>query len=183
MNEPQIKYATAFLMIFTALCFDGIQALIGWVPVVGNILAGLFSIFIFLTFMFWFWTNGIMMITPKRLTSMIGGGLIELIPYVNILPAWTCVVIYLIGTTKVKELAQKHPTLAKGAILVGGKIKEMNKTGQDPHVPFVDKKINYAVAKNPQQETVRRNAPQFSNLMNSEVTRNQQKIKSSKISE
>lgn len=127
-------------MIFTALLFDAIQAMVGWIPLFGNILSDLFSIFIFLTFFLWFWMNGIKMMTPKRLTSMIGGGLIEMIPFVNILPAWTLVVVYLVGTTKVKELAAKHPTLAKGAVIAGTKIKAMNKTGQPPHVPGVDEK-------------------------------------------
>jgi len=126
-------------MIFTALCFDGIQALIGWIPIAGNILADLMSIFIFLTFFLWFYMEGIKMITPKRMTSMIGGGLIEMIPYLNLLPAWTLVVVYLIGTTKIKEMAAKHPTLAKGAILAGGTIRSMN-DGRTPNTPFVDKK-------------------------------------------
>lgn len=138
MNESKLKDSTVFLMIGTALFFDFIQALVGWIPIVGNILSDVLSVFIFMTFSLWFWSNGIKMITPKRLSSMIAGGLIEMIPFVNILPAWTCVVIYLIGTTKIKELAQKHPTLAKGAVAVGGKIKKINKTGEDPNVPFVD---------------------------------------------
>ncbi len=91
-----------------------------------------------MTFFLWFMMNGIKMITPRILTSMIGGGLIEMIPFVNILPAWTLVVVYLIGTTKVKELAGKHPTLAKGAVITGTSIKKMNSTGEDPSVPFVD---------------------------------------------
>ena len=82
---------------------------------------------------------GIKMITPKRLTSLVGGGLTEMIPYINILPAWTCVVIYLIGTTRISELAAKHPSLAKGAMAMGGKIKKLNKTDKPPSVPFVDK--------------------------------------------
>ena len=139
-KETQIKDTTAFLMIFFALCFDGIQAMIGWIPIAGNILADLFSIFIFMTFFLWFHMYGIKMITPKRLGSLIGGGVIEMIPFVNILPAWTCVVVYLIGTTRVKELAAKHPTLAKGAMAVGGKIKSMNKPGTSVRVPFVDTK-------------------------------------------
>jgi len=139
-KETQIKDTTAFLMIFTALCFDGIQALIGWIPFVGNALADMMSIFIFLTFFLWFYMNGIKMVTPKRLGSLGGGGVIEMIPFINILPAWTLVVVYLIGTTKLKELAAKNPTLAKGAMAVGGKIKKMNKTGEPPHVPGVDEK-------------------------------------------
>lgn len=128
-NEPQIKDVTAILMIFTALCFDGIQAMIGWIPVVGNVLSDMLSIFVFFTFFVWFWMNGIKMITPKRLTSMIGGGFIEMIPYLNLLPAWTFVVVYLIGTTKIKELAQKHPTLVKGALVAGNKIQQMKAHG------------------------------------------------------
>ena len=136
-NETQIKDTTAILMIGTALFFDLLQAIIGWIPIVGNILADAMSIFIFLTFFLWFWMNGIKMVTPKRLTSMIGGGLVEMIPYLNLLPAWTLVVVYLIGTTKIKELASKHPTLAKGAVLAGTKIRNMN-NGRIPNTPIVD---------------------------------------------
>lgn len=137
-KETQIKDTTAFLMIGTALFFDFLQAVIGWVPVVGNILSDVLSIFIFLTFLLWFWMNGIKMITPRRLSSMVVGGLVEMLPYINLFPAWTGVVIYLIGTTKIKELASKHPALAKGAIAVGGKIKNMNKTNGLPYVSGVD---------------------------------------------
>ncbi len=140
MNESKVSTITAILMIGTALFFDALQALLGWIPVVGNIFAGLLSIVIFLTFLVWFWMHGIKMITPKRMGSLVGGGLIELVPYINILPAWTCVVIYLIGTTKIKEMAEKHPTLAKGAVVVGGKIKKLNKDGKLPNVPYVDRK-------------------------------------------
>lgn len=127
MNESKIKDTTAFLMIFTALCFDGGQAILGWVPIVGNILADFLSIFAFLTFLLWFYMNGIKMMTPKRLGSMIGGGVIEMIPYLNILPAWTMVVVYLIGTTKIKELANKHSTLTKGVMLISSKITSNDK--------------------------------------------------------
>lgn len=140
MEEKKLKETTIFLMIFTALCFDGIQMVIGWVPFVGNIVSDIFSFFAFCTFLLWFYLEGIKMITPKRLTSMIGGGVVEMIPYLNLLPAWTMVVVYLIGTTKIKEITEKHPTLAKGAMMVGGKIKSMNKTERPPHVPFADEK-------------------------------------------
>jgi len=137
-GESKISDMTAVLMIGTAIFCDAAQALIGWIPIVGNILADLFSIVIFLTFFLWFWMHGIKMISPKRLTAMVGGGLVEMVPYINLLPAWTGVVIYLIGTTKVNELTAKHPTLAKGAMIAGGKIKSMNKTDRLPNVPMVD---------------------------------------------
>lgn len=137
-EENPIKDTTIFLMIFTALCFDGAQALIGWIPLLGNALSALMSIFIFLTFWLWLKMYGIEMMTPKRFGSLAGGGIIEMIPYINLLPAWTLVVIFLIGTTKIQEIAQKNPMLAKGAMAVGGRIKKMNKTGEPPKVPFVD---------------------------------------------
>jgi len=139
-KENQISDTTTILMIGTALFFDFFQAVVGWIPAVGNILAAIISIFAFMTFFLWFYMNGIRMISPKRLTGMIGGGVIELVPYLNILPAWTMVVVYLIGTTKIKEMAAKHPTLAAGAVKAGMKIKSMNKTGKLPHVPFVDER-------------------------------------------
>lgn len=138
MEKDPIKDTTVFLMIFTALCFDGIQALIGWIPVVGNIFADLFSIFIFLTFFLWFKMHGISMMTPKRFGAMAGAGFAEMIPYVNLLPAWTGVVVYLIGTTKIKELAGKHPALAKTAGAMAGRINESQPKA--PNTPMVDKK-------------------------------------------
>lgn len=139
MQESRIKDTTAMLMIGTALFFDALQAIVGWIPIAGNFLPGLLSIVIFLTFLLWFWINGIKMITPKRLGSLGLGGIIEMIPFINILPAWTLTVVYLIGTTKIKELTQKHPTLAKGAMATGAKIKSMNKDkNYVPNVPLVD---------------------------------------------
>jgi hypothetical protein len=126
-SKKPLSNSTVFLMIFTALFFDTLQLLIGWVPVVGNIFADILSVFIFMTFFLWFMMNGISMITPKRLASMLGGGLIEMIPYVDLLPVWTGVVIYLIGTTKLKEVAAKNPTLAKGVSVIGGKVGNVSK--------------------------------------------------------
>ncbi|MCX6701867.1 MAG: hypothetical protein NTX96_01570 [Candidatus Zambryskibacteria bacterium] len=137
-EKSPISDTVAILMIFVALCLDGTQAIIGWIPIFGNVLADFISIFIFLTFFLWFKMYGINMMTPKRFGSMIGGFAVEMIPFINILPIWTGVVVYLIGTTKIKGLVSKHATLTKGVASVGGKIKSMNKTGQIPNVPFVD---------------------------------------------
>jgi drug/metabolite transporter (DMT)-like permease len=137
VKEPQSRDSVAILMVGTALFFDALQAMIGWIPIAGNFLAGLFSVAVFLTFLMWFWIYGVKMITPKRLGSMGLGGAIELIPYVNLLPAWTLVVVYLIGTTKIKELTQKHPTMAKGAVATGTKVRKMYKN-PDFDVPLVD---------------------------------------------
>ncbi|TSC70551.1 MAG: hypothetical protein CEO12_272 [Parcubacteria group bacterium Gr01-1014_46] len=139
-KEPQIKDTVAFLMIFTALFFDALQALIGWIPMVGNVISDVISIFVFMTFLLWFHMYGVKMMTPKRFTSLGLGGVIEMIPYVNLLPAWTLVVIYLIGTTKIKELFEKNPGVAGSIFRLGEKIKNLNKTGEPPHVPLIDER-------------------------------------------
>ncbi len=139
MKEGEhLKDGTVFLMIFVALFCDALQAIIGWIPVVGNIFADILSIFIFMTFLLWFYMNGIKMMTPKRFGSLTGGGVIEMIPYINILPAWTMVVVYLIGTTKIEELAAEHPGLASAAVSIGNKINKIKKPGSETNVPGVD---------------------------------------------
>lgn len=129
MEKNHFSETTIFLMIFVALCADGAQALIGWIPAFGNILADFFSILVFMTFFLWFKMHGISMMTPKRLKALAIGGIVELVPFLNILPAWTGVVVYLIGTTKIKEIASKHPALSNIAMGASGKITGLNKEG------------------------------------------------------
>ncbi len=131
MKENPISDTTAFLMIFTVLTMEGIQAMIGWIPFLGNILADGISFFIFLTFFIWFKMHGISMIKPKIMTALIGGGLVEMLPFINIFPVWTGIVIYLIGTTKVKELFDKNPKKAKLAIDMAEKINQMNRKREE----------------------------------------------------
>lgn len=126
-KEKQIKDVTAFLMVFTALFFDALQAVIGWIPAVGNILAACINAFAFMTFSFWFYMNGIKMMRPQRIIAMLGAGVIELIPYLNLLPAWTFAVVYLIGTTKVKEFASKHSIIASTIISAEERFKNKGK--------------------------------------------------------
>lgn len=137
-KESKISETTAFLMIFTALFFDAFQALIGWVPFVGNVMAGIIGFFAFMTFWLWFHMKGIKMMTPKRFGSLGLGTIIEMIPFINILPAWTLVVVYLIGTTKVTEILNSNPMLGDLALATGKKIKSIQKTNEPYNVPLVD---------------------------------------------
>lgn len=138
MNGSNLSDSSIFLLIFTALLIDAFQAVIGWIPIFGNTLADLVSIAAFLIFFVWFKFYGISMITPKRLSALVAGSVIEMIPFVNILPAWTGVVVYLIGTTKVKGVMAEHSGVARVAMGTAGKIKKMGKNNKPPSVPFVD---------------------------------------------
>ncbi len=94
-------------MISTALFFDAFQAVIQLIPGLGQILASLVGIYALLTFWLWFRLHGIKFSTPKRAGTMGGGFLIELIPLLNALPAWTLAVALIIADLRVKEAADK----------------------------------------------------------------------------
>lgn len=120
-DKNQLNDTTIFLMLFTSLFFDGFQALIGWIPYIGNVIAGLIGFFAFMTFWLWLHMKGIKMMTPKRFGTLGLGGVIEMIPFVNILPAWTMVIAYIIGTTKIKEIVGENSIISKGASMVNYK--------------------------------------------------------------
>lgn len=90
-------------MISTALFFDAWQALIQLIPGLGQIFASLVAMFAFMTFWFWFRLHGIKFSTAKRSAIMGGGFFIELIPILNILPAWTLAVTLVITDLRIKK--------------------------------------------------------------------------------
>ena len=102
-KTPELKGTTIGLMFSVALFFDTLQAVFQIAPVLGQILAGLIAIFAFLTLWLWFRLHGIKFSTPKRSAVMAGGFLIELIPILNILPAWTLAVTLIVADLKIKE--------------------------------------------------------------------------------
>jgi hypothetical protein len=113
MQGSSLSKFTVTLMVCVALFFDLVQFLLDLfhgIPVVGNAFAivatALLSVFAFLVFWFWFFMHGIRFNTAKRLLSMGGGFIFELIPILNALPAWTLAVIVVITTTKIPQIAQ-----------------------------------------------------------------------------
>lgn len=109
MEDKEIKKVTATFMIVVALLFDVIQALINLLPFAGQILSFFVSIFAFLTFYVWFKIHGTSFSKPTRALKFLGGFSIELIPVLNMLPAWTLAVVLIIGETKVKKIVGKVP--------------------------------------------------------------------------
>ena len=98
-KEKGLKSTTVVLMIAVALFFDALQALLtfifmGW-------LAGIFA---GLTFYLWFKIHGISFMKPKRLMAFGGASLIEIIPFLSALPAWTFAVSYLAISSKLKSI-------------------------------------------------------------------------------
>ncbi|MDB5266770.1 MAG: hypothetical protein JWN89_585 [Parcubacteria group bacterium] len=102
MEKGQISNTMSVLLIGLALFFDGVQVLmtflfLGW-------LVGLVA---FMTFWLLFKLLGISFATPKRAGIMGGGFIIEMIPFISALPAWTLAVTLIILDTKIKKVAGK----------------------------------------------------------------------------
>lgn len=103
-------------MLVTTLLFDGLQFgtdLFHALPLIGTVAQSvvdiLISVWAWLTFYVWFKIRGVSFINPKRFAVLNGGALIEMIPIVNSLPAWTLAVFLLIGITRAEELLAKIP--------------------------------------------------------------------------
>ncbi|OHA91589.1 MAG: hypothetical protein A2758_00565 [Candidatus Zambryskibacteria bacterium RIFCSPHIGHO2_01_FULL_49_18] len=116
-KEKGLKNHTIALMICTALFFDVLQWLLAFIFM--DWLAGFFA---FLTFFLWFKTHGISFMRPKRILVMGGAGLIEIIPWLAALPAWTAAVTILALDTKIKKAIGTVP----GGVVVN---KVAGKTG------------------------------------------------------
>lgn len=107
-DNKKIGFVTSFLMIFLAISFDAVQALFNLIPFIGNMLSViLIDTFAWISFYVWFKILGVDFSKPSRMGTMIGSGLIEMIPIVNALPTWTLAVFIIIATTKVKGVVLK----------------------------------------------------------------------------
>ena len=98
-KEEGLKNHTIILMICVALFFDALQWLLAFVFM--DWLAGFFA---FLTFFVWFKMYKISFMKPKRALVMAGGFLIEIIPFLAALPAWTAAVTIVALDSKVKKV-------------------------------------------------------------------------------
>ncbi len=119
------------LLIGMALLFDGVQAelsILHGVPFIGNLAGTIATFFIdiwaFLSIWFGFKLAdpNISFMRPKRAITLLGGGIIELIPVVNALPAWTLSVVILIVISRGEEALAETLEKAGGAAAIVGKV-------------------------------------------------------------
>jgi hypothetical protein len=98
-DKKGLSSTTVVFMIVVALFFDALQALlmlvgIGWfVPIIS-----------YPTFWLWFRFRGLNFFSLKRASVLGIGALIELIPGLNILPAFTLTVARIALKEKIKEV-------------------------------------------------------------------------------
>lgn len=97
-EEKYLSKKTFGLMLGTALLFDCFN----WIPVLGTVI----NVLAFSTFWFWLRVHGIKF-TGKRATTMLISGLIELIPFLQVIPGWTLAIIIIYVQSKAPKSVQK----------------------------------------------------------------------------
>lgn len=111
-KKHAVSVQAGVLLIALALLFDGLQAAASSahvIPVVGNATAVIFTILVNAWAYPSIWLGfklaapDVKFLTPKRTLALNGGLLIELIPVLNALPAWTLAVVVIFLTTRGEE--------------------------------------------------------------------------------
>lgn len=153
-KKHSVSNTAAVLLVALALLFDGIQFgvdLMHAIPLVGNIAAVLFTtlldVWAYLSIWFAFKVAApqISFMSPKRALALNGALLVELIPIINVLPAWTLGTVIIILTSRGEEIAaqalQKIPggnkiastaLRGKGALQAKGAAGRMNMNMKRP---------------------------------------------------
>src|SRR3989344_7047797 len=96
-EKKGLSDTTIALMIVVALFYDALQALLTFI-----LMGWLVGIFAGLTFYVWFKMKGLNFVTPKRIGTFSGAFIIEVIPFLSALPAWTAAVVILALDSKIK---------------------------------------------------------------------------------
>lgn len=99
-EKKGLNNTTIVFMIAVALFYDALQVLLTFI-----FMGWLVGIFAGLTFYVWFKMKGLNFITPKRIGTFSGAFLIEVIPFLSALPAWTAAVVVLALDSKIKKIA------------------------------------------------------------------------------
>ena len=110
-DGPRISPIMAILMIIMALLIDGTQFLLGLL-VIGFVLNWIVSFYAWLSFYVWFKILNVSMSDARGMKILLTMGAalgVELIPLINMLPAWTAFAIL----TIMFEYAAQAPVVGK----------------------------------------------------------------------
>lgn len=126
-GAKRIGMVTAILMLCVALLYDGGQFIFNFIPVAGNLFTIIIDVFAWLTFFVWFKIKGVNFASPKRLMTLCGAGLLELVPVLNDLPAWTGAVALLIFFSVIEDRTGLNPL----SMLSGNPLKAVSTPALD----------------------------------------------------
>lgn len=111
MEEVRISKTTGILMLIVAVFFDLLNAGVNLIPVAGQIMAELITIFAYCCLWFWFSLKGVSLVSKKRAFRFFGASIIEIIPILNVLPGITLSVFLTIAQVQLEDrtrLTQKN---------------------------------------------------------------------------
>jgi hypothetical protein len=104
--QPRISAATGAFMLIMALLFDFLQFIVGFIPVIGQVIGTVLGAAAGGTFWFWFKIKGVELWNKKGATLGLGA-LVEVIPVLGMLPAWTLAVSRTITLSRISDAADR----------------------------------------------------------------------------
>ena len=113
-DQPRISSPYAALIIAVAVLFDAAT----FIPVVNIIVVPV--AWLTLWVMFWIKHVSIGFVSPKRLLTTSIGGIVEAVPMLSALPAWTVVAIINVVLSRLEDKGVALPMLSLGKGRVGG---------------------------------------------------------------
>ncbi|MEI6480378.1 MAG: hypothetical protein WCO12_02540 [bacterium] len=123
--EPKITKILFAKMLAVAIFFDVSLGAIQLIPVAGSIMASVFNVVPLTVFFIWYKIEGTSFSNPKKAISFFGASLIEFIPLVNALPAWSAEITYMYILDKKDVILEKAAGAAggvAGGASVAGKV-------------------------------------------------------------
>lgn len=108
-QKTRISTETAMALVATAVLFDVIQAFFNALLFAGVVLNLFVNAVAWMTFWLWFRMLGVAFLdSTKRFAVMAGGVLIEFVPLLNTIPAWTLSVAILSALVKTEDALRKR---------------------------------------------------------------------------
>ena len=121
-------------MLAVAIFFDVSLGAIQLIPVAGSIMASVFNVVPLTVFYIWYKIEGTSFSNPKKAISFFGASLIEFIPLVNALPAWSAEITYMYILDKKDVILEKAAGAAggiAGGASVAGKVARFVPGGEN----------------------------------------------------
>jgi len=125
-KQERISGIDGFFMLGVALLFDGFQFLL-IILVVGIFLNPIVGIVAWLTFYLWFTMKGVSFSDTRKSITLLLAGIVEVMPGLDVLPAWTLSTFLIISLTRLEDQAVNLKTT-----LDRKKIAEKLKVGRSP---------------------------------------------------
>ncbi|MBX4210776.1 hypothetical protein KW783_02265 [Candidatus Parcubacteria bacterium] len=108
-NESgHVTTAAGWTMLAVALAIDGLQFLLSFIPVVGWIIDIVVYFFAWILFYVWFKMYGVNFSSTRRILSLNGGFILDLIPFLDLF-AWVGAVGIIVYSAKIKKIVNTIP--------------------------------------------------------------------------